>query len=84
MIKGYHSPPQVSSYEANPPLNIYETSVQELHQHYSEHYDMLYGNLNCEVDEDFEPLPFTFNDDNVHSDDFATFIEGAIQQIATT
>ena len=85
MVKCYHSPPQVSSYEATPPLNIYETSVQELHQHHSEHYDMLYGNLNCDIDDDFEPLPFTFKDgnDDILCDDFATFIEGAIQQIAT-
>lgn len=85
MTKGYHSPPQVSSYEATPPLNMHETSVQELHPHHSEHYDMLYGNLDCEVDDDFEPLPFTFKDgnDDILCDDFATFIEGAIQQIAT-
>lgn len=85
MVKCYYSPPQVSSYEPTPPLNMHETSVQELHPHHSEHYDMLYGNLDCEVDDDFEPLPFTFKDgnDDILCDDFATFIEGAIQQIAT-
>ena len=58
------------------------TSAQELYHHHPEHSHML-GNLKCQHDEDFEPLPFTFTDDNVPCDDFASFIEGAIQHIET-
>ena len=83
MVKCYHSPPQVSSYDPTQPLNMHWTNVQELHHHYSEHHHLLFGNLKCEIDDDFEPLPFTFKDgnDDALCDDFVTFIEGAIQDI---
>ena len=80
----YYSPLQEGSMGSTQPLNMHETSAQgPHHHHHSEHYHMLHDNLNCENDEDFEPLPFTFTDDNVPCDDFASFIEGAIQQIET-
>ena len=84
MVKSYHSPLQVSSYGSTPPsLDMHETSSQELQNYHAEHYQMLHGNLNCKNGDDFEPLPFAFQDDNPPCDDFAAFIEGAIQQVGT-
>ena len=72
MVKCYHSPLQVSSYgSTSSSLDLPETSSQELQNHHAEHYHM----------EDFEPLPLAFQDDNAPYDDFAAFIEGAIQEI---
>lgn len=74
MAQSYHSPLRVSSYgSAQLPLTMHETNAQELQNHHAEHYHM----------EDFEPLPFAFQDDNAPCDDFAAFIDGAIQQVGT-
>ena len=85
MAQSYHSPLRVSSGSTPPSLEMHETSSQELQNHHAEYYHMLHGNLNCENGDgdDFEPLPFAFQDDNAPCDDFAAFIEGAIQQVGT-
>eukprot|EP00986_Skeletonema_menzelii_P019625 scaffold28736_cov137-Skeletonema_menzelii.AAC.1 len=79
----YQSPLQVDTIGSSQPVPMHETSAQGLHRH----PHMLDGNLHYDFcfslknDEDFEPLPITYDDEDVPCDDFASFIEGAIHQI---
>ena len=82
MAMHYHSPQLVGSIGSTQPLTMHETNAQGFHHH----PHMLDGNFHHDFfsslrNEDFEPLPVTFAEDNAPHDDFASFIEGAIHQV---
>jgi len=78
----FHLPLQADTIKSVQPMH--QTSVEEPHN--PTYSDMMRDNVNdscssplTQNSADFEPLPFM--DDNIPFDDFASFIEGAIQQI---